>query len=54
MRAVAGLKVDNPIALADCFAIALAAGEGAALLTGNPEIVERADKLPCQITDLRR
>jgi predicted nucleic acid-binding protein len=53
MRAVASLKAGNPIALADCFAIALAADEGAALLTGDPEIIERADELPCEVTDLR-
>jgi hypothetical protein len=27
----------------DCFAIALAAEEGALLLTGDPEIIDRAD-----------
>lgn len=54
MRAVANLKAENPIALADCFAIALAAEEGAVLLTGDPEIVERADQLPCEVRDLRR
>ena len=54
MRAVAGLKADNPIALADCFAIALAAEEGAVLLSGDPEIIERADQLPCEVKDLRR
>ncbi len=54
MRAAAGLKADNPIALADCFAVALAAEEGAVLLTGDPEIIERADQLPCEVNDLRR
>jgi predicted nucleic acid-binding protein len=53
MRAVAGLKAANPIALADCFAIALADAEGAQLLTGDPEIVDRADELPCGVVDLR-
>ena len=52
MRAVAALKADNPIALADCFAIALAAEQGAAVLTGDPEIIE-ADQLPCDVIDLR-
>jgi len=52
MRAVAGIKADNPIALADCFAIALAAEQGAQLLTGDPEILE-ADELPCRVVDLR-
>jgi len=53
MRAVAGLKAAHPIALADCFAIALADAEGAQLLTGDPEIVDRADELPCDVVDLR-
>jgi predicted nucleic acid-binding protein len=53
MRAVAGLKAANPIALADCFAIVLADAEGAQLLTGDPEIVDRADELPCGVVDLR-
>lgn len=53
MRAVANLKAEHPIALADCFAIALAAEGGAVLLTGDPEIVDRAKRLPCQVEDLR-
>jgi predicted nucleic acid-binding protein len=53
MRIVAGLKAANSTALADCFAIALAAAEGAQLLTGDPEIIDRADELPCGIVDLR-
>lgn len=53
MRAVATLKAANPIALADCFAIALAGSEGAQLLTGDPEIIDRAEDLPCVVEDLR-
>jgi predicted nucleic acid-binding protein len=53
MRAVSRLKAEHPIALADCFAIALAAEQGAVLLTGDPEILERAGKLPCEVKDLR-
>ena len=53
MRAVANLKTEHPIALADCFAVALAANEGAVLLTGDPEIVDRASALPCDVKDLR-
>lgn len=53
MRMAARLKAENPIALADCFAVALAASEGAALLTGDPEIIDRAAHLPCGIVDLR-
>ena len=53
MRAAASLKAEYPMALADCFAVALATAEGAVLLTGDPEIVERAGKLPCEARDLR-
>lgn len=52
MRAVAGLKAEHAIALADCFAIALAAEKGAVLLTGDPEIIE-TEQLPCGVRDLR-
>lgn len=53
MRAAADLKADRAMALADCFAVALAASEGAVLLTGDPEIIEQAQELPCEIRDLR-
>jgi predicted nucleic acid-binding protein len=54
MRSVSSLKAEHPIALADCFAIALAAEEEAELLTGDPEIIDRANQLPCKVVDLRR
>lgn len=54
MRAVARLKAEHPIALADCFAIATAAAADASLLTGDPEIVDRAPNLPCPVVDVRR
>jgi predicted nucleic acid-binding protein len=53
MKSASALKAEHPIALADCFAVALAAEEEAALLTGEPEIIERADQLPCRVVDLR-
>jgi predicted nucleic acid-binding protein len=53
MRAAANLKAEHPMALADCFAVALAASERAILLTGDPEIVGRARELPCEVKDLR-
>lgn len=53
MRAAADLRAEHPIALADCFAIALATEKGATLMTGDPEIVDRAKNLPCRIEDLR-
>lgn len=53
MRAVAALKADHPIALADCFAIATATAHDATLITGDPEIIDRAEHLPCGIADAR-
>jgi predicted nucleic acid-binding protein len=53
MRAVARLKAKHPIALADCFAISAAEANKAQLLTGDPEIIDRADELPCAVIDLR-
>jgi predicted nucleic acid-binding protein len=53
MREVSALKASHPIALADCFAVALAAAEEAELLTGDPEIIDRAGELPCRVVDLR-
>ena len=53
MRAVASLKAQHPVALADCFAIALATENEAMLMTGDPEIVDRAKDLPCEVEDLR-
>jgi predicted nucleic acid-binding protein len=54
MREVSMLKALNPIALADCFAVALAAAKGAVLLTGDPEIIDRGNRLPCEVRDLRQ
>lgn len=53
MRSVSALMARHPIALADCFAVALAAEEEAELLTGDPEIIDRVDQLPCKVVDLR-
>jgi predicted nucleic acid-binding protein len=54
MRSASSLKAEHPMALADCFAVALAAEEEAELLTGDPEIIDRTDQLPCRVVDLRR
>lgn len=54
MRAVARLKAEHPIALGDCFAVATAAAASATLVTGDPEIVDRAAELPCEIMDARK
>lgn len=53
MRSASALKAEHPIPLADCFAVALAAEEEAELLTGDPEIIDRTDQLPCKVVDLR-
>lgn len=53
MRAAADLKADFAMSLADCFAVALAAETDAVLLTGDPEIIDLAEKLPCKLRDLR-
>ncbi|HWA53314.1 MAG TPA: type II toxin-antitoxin system VapC family toxin [Solirubrobacterales bacterium] len=53
MRAAAELKADFAMSLADCFAVALAAEENAVLLTGDPEIIDIATQLPCEVQDLR-
>ena len=53
MRAAASLKAENPISLADCFAIATAAARSLPLWTGDPEIIERQESLPCEVVDLR-
>lgn len=48
----ARIKAAIPVALGDCFAIATAAAHNLALLTGDPEILDRGD-LPCRVHDLR-
>jgi predicted nucleic acid-binding protein len=53
MRAVASLKAEHPIALADCFAIATAAAKNATLVTGDSEILDRAGQIPCAVRDAR-
>lgn len=52
MIEAARIKAQLPVALGDCFAIATADAHGVALLTGDPEILERRD-LPCATEDLR-
>jgi len=52
MIEAARLKARAAIALGDCFAIATAAAHGLVLLTGDPEILELADR-PCDVEDLR-
>ena len=52
MVEVARIKAKAAIALADCFAVATAAARGLVLLTGDPEIIDLADRT-CDVEDLR-
>jgi uncharacterized protein with PIN domain len=52
MIEAARLKARAPIALGDCFAVATAAAHEVPLLTGDPEIIDLADR-PCKVEDLR-
>lgn len=52
MVEAARLKARAAIALGDCFAVTTAAAHGMALLTGDPEILDLADR-PCDVEDLR-
>lgn len=52
MIEVARLKARAPIALGACFAVMTAAAHDLLLLTGDPEIIDLADR-PCQVEDLR-
>lgn len=50
--AAARLKATRPIALGDCFCIALAEANGATILTGDPEIID-AVGIHVGVRDLR-
>jgi uncharacterized protein with PIN domain len=52
MIEAARLKAALAVALGDCFAIATARSRNLALLTGDPEILDR--DVPCSVEDLRR
>jgi predicted nucleic acid-binding protein len=52
MIEAARIKARAAIALGDCFAVATAVAHGAVLLTGDPEIIDLADR-PCDVEDLR-
>lgn len=49
--AAARIKARHPIAFADCFAAATAVARDAALLTGDPELLDR--DVGCRCRDLR-
>jgi len=51
--AAAQIKAVGGIAYADAFCIATAGRLGVPVWTGDPEIVESASSLPCDVVDLR-
>lgn len=53
VAAAAHRKAHAGLAYADAFCIATAERLGAALWTGDPEIVDAADDLSCEVVDLR-
>ncbi len=52
MVEAARLKARAAMALGDCFAVATAAARDLVLLTGDPEVIDLADR-PCAVEDLR-
>jgi predicted nucleic acid-binding protein len=53
VSAAARIKAAGGLAYADAFCAATAARLGAPLWTGDPEIIDRTAKLPCDVIDLR-
>lgn len=53
VAAAAKYKVNGGLAYADAFCIATAERLNAPLWTGDPEIIDQADGLPCAVIDLR-
>ncbi len=53
VTSAAKVKAQGGLSFADSFCVATAERLDAPLWTGDPEIVDRVDDLPCDITDLR-
>lgn len=53
VEVAAEIKMAGGLSLADAFCVATASLLEAPLLTGDPEIVERAGQLGCEVVDLR-
>jgi ribonuclease VapC len=51
--AAAQVKARSGLSYADAFCVATAARLNAPLWTGDPEIIDRAERLPCEVKDLR-
>lgn len=54
VTAAAKIKASGGLSFADAFCIATAEHMDAPLLTGDPEIIDRATELKCEVRDLRR
>jgi predicted nucleic acid-binding protein len=50
----AKIKANGGLSFADAFCIAVAERMGAPLWTGDPEIIDMATELRCDVKDLRR
>jgi predicted nucleic acid-binding protein len=53
VSAAAQIKAAGGLSYADAFCAATAARLGAPLWTGDPEIIDCAEQLPCRVVDLR-
>jgi predicted nucleic acid-binding protein len=53
VKAAAEVKASGGLSFADAFCIATAKWLDALLLTGDPEIIDLADELDCEVADLR-
>jgi predicted nucleic acid-binding protein len=53
VAAAAQIKAGGRLSYADAFCVATAERLNAPLWTGDPEIIERIDELPCDVIDLR-
>lgn len=53
VRAAATIKAHGGLSLADAFCVATAERLATSIWTGDPEIVDRADELTCEVIDLR-
>jgi predicted nucleic acid-binding protein len=51
--AAAKIKASGGLSYADAFCVATADRLNAVLWTGDPEIINLAEKLPCEVRDLR-
>jgi predicted nucleic acid-binding protein len=54
VSAAAKVKASGDLSFADAFCIATAERMDAPLWTGDPEIIERAMELQCEVEDLRQ